>query len=252
MSYVPLAFPFDVRTDVASFTANVQQTAAVNTTVGNPTTVVNLPVPKVNDVLAVLYQSQNATTDRVVITPPGGTTINGVEGSLTMFVASLRFNDFGVFQASSPTAWSIIGDRRTPHSAQIVATTGQSIPNNVETLIQFDTAIYNLGDIVDLAQDRITLNRPAIVAVSGGWGEELQLKNNDQMICTLTKNGVNDRTAQNFGHGAAQTLTTAIESTFLGVAGDFFQLEVLQDSGGAITVSTDVTRRPIPSVTESV
>ena len=124
-------------------------------------------------------------------------------------------------------------------ACRIRRTTNQSIVNSTETAIIFDVEDFDQGNMADLVANptRITIATAGIYLV-GGWNAWDASTAGDRAI-RIIKNGepvadgivMKDSPAPN---GVTTEPTRAVNTIFKFAAGDYIELFIVQNSGGAL------------------
>ena len=121
-----------------------------------------------------------------------------------------------------------------PLSAHIRRTTNQSIPNNTNTNVIFDTEITDVGDLFDVGTpDRILLTEPGIWICGGGVRWASNVTGTRQISLTPPGVGsfvVDERIPTSGGYDHP------ITGRFLVTTATFLRMKVLQTSGVALNI----------------
>lgn len=126
-----------------------------------------------------------------------------------------------------------------PPKARVGKTLNQSIPNGVNTAIQFDTELYDTDNIHDVAVNntRLTCNTAGEYLISGAvrWASN----GTGVRVSFISVNGTariaqQDAAAPAGTYAFSQQLVTQYHLN----AGDYVELLVYQDSGSALNVET--------------
>ncbi len=162
----------------------------------------------------------------VVIDPNGA---EGIDGQLTL---SLYVRNDAVRIVSDGANWNVISDEIRPHTAKMTREAPQLIPGWAQTGIDFDTEVFDIGDLANIGTDRITIRRTGrylvtaiyTTGLSPRWEAELQVWLNGVAIC-----------APRIGNATVSNTTLSVQwSDVLALnAGDFLQLKVEQYSKNA-------------------
>jgi hypothetical protein len=145
----------------------------------------------------------------------------------------------------------LLGGNISFRGALVTRTSAQSISNSTWTAIQYQSEVYDTSAIFDAGSPtRLTVPSgvtKVVVKANTNW----QGSASGQRQITIRKNGVSfgDSTSSayqgqpNQGTGSAGSGNQNIASPVLSVtAGDYFECEVFQDSGGALNVAHSNTK----------
>lgn len=118
----------------------------------------DLPVPSaVSDRIRVSLTNGNASWE-CVIRAAAGVTINGASLGAEwsrLFIA----REYVEFRATSLTNWDVWDDGRIPQQGKMRQDTAQDFTHDTATKVAFDSGIKNVGDFIDLANDRFVPRR---------------------------------------------------------------------------------------------
>lgn len=140
-----------------------------------------------------------------------------------------------VFLLCNGSAWVQVAGKSIPHQCRLTLTSNQSIANNTVTAVNFTTEGFDNAGLHDTATntERITIRRTGRYMIGGSarWTSNAS----GSRFCAINLNGgagtadlVRDRKLPSTE--SEVSLTTLVSLT----AGDFIQLNVYQDSGGAL------------------
>jgi len=126
------------------------------------------------------------------------------------------------------------------YSAGVYRTTNQSIPNATNTNVIFDTEAFDNGDMVDLGTNNERVTIPFAGRYQVSFSVEFASNATGRRRIVLRKNGVSG------GAGVMQAIDVAasgVNDTEIGgsrllnlAANDYLELEIYQDSGGALDI----------------
>jgi hypothetical protein len=182
------------------------------------------------------FRMASALTKLVTLDAGVGGTIDGVRTRVMWAdeVALLRYLGSQV--------WVKIAGKTIPHNCKVTATSQQAIANDTVTVISVDTAIFNVGSLADLSNERITARRAGnylcqcYAGLTADVTFQIRLRQNGtSIITTISPTGSG-------GYGSVSSSLAPLAAT------DYIDMAVYQASGSSRT--TDGSPYPSIAVTE--
>jgi len=208
------------------------------------------PNVSLTDGVTVIVRAQGANTVTNPTFAPDGLTaktiVKGDNESLTIGDIAGSSHELILKYNSTNDNWSLLnalGSGR--HRGALANLSGsQSIPDSTDTAISLDDEVYDTDSIHDVSVNSSRLTVPANVTKVKVCGKlDTGTISAGYVIVSITKNGITypgysrlvEWAPSAAGANVFMLSTTVIEVT----AGDYFELEVYQTSGSAISASGD-------------
>lgn len=192
-----------------------------------------LPAGAAGDVIEVNISVGDATYALVLI---GDTSITINGGSAATEWSRLITTKENVrFIATSSTNWNVVMDGRIPCTGAISDTNAQNIDNTTYTKVTFDTSNADIGGLVDLANDKITVRRAGVYRICA----QIYYHNfaASSLICQTYKNGsatgMPYSEESTYGMGTNSYGVPQVNSFVTLAAADYIELYGRQNSGSA-------------------
>jgi len=134
--------------------------------------------------------------------------------------------------------WAAPAGGSTFAGVSLQQTTGQSISNNTDTFLTFDTENFDTNAFHDNSTNNTRITIPA---GKGGYYQfnfavRYTSGSSNALVAKLYKNGVEAQV--NVITASSQAPTHTFSTAFAGAVADYFQIIVYQNSGGTLTTDT--------------
>lgn len=198
---------------VATATKTANYDAAVNDLVvcdcSGGSFTVTLPTPSNNDEVGVLLLA-DTVPNTVTIDSDGGS-ILGKNGSQGATIDLYIENDYVRLKYLGSNVWQLVDDERTLHYAHMRgdATTGQTVPHNTTTVIDFATEVEDNAGLSDVTTNEVTIRRAGTYSITASagvasgavleiWNLNLRLNGSNIRGATSTPAAVSSNVVHNF------------------------------------------------------
>lgn len=188
------------------------------------------------------YLYYNSVTDIIMVW--NGTAWANISTVPTSAVGVSITDGGGYYVATDvEAALQEIADREAPHIARIWRTAAQTIGTGANTAVQFQNVLFDTDSMADLGTDNTRLTVPAgasKVRVSGHVAFDGNATGFRR--CDLGVNGtfLGDGTDHEFSpHATEKTHLTVTSDIRIVTPGDYFQMNVYQDSGGNLDLNAN-------------
>ena len=177
-------------------------------------------------------------TQNTVVDAAGDLLYGTAADTLTRLAIGTAGQVLTVNSGATAPQWASPAGGSTFAGCSIQQTSGQSISNNTDTFLTFDTENFD----TDAFHDNSTNNtRITIPAGKGGYYQfNFALRytggTSNALVAKLFKNGVEAQV--NVLTNSSQVPTHAFSTAFAGAVSDYFQIAVYQNSGGTLTTDT--------------
>lgn len=117
---------------------------------------------------------------------------------------------------------------------------GQSIPNNADTAIAWDTEVYDTDSMVNVGganPSRVVINTAGKVSIKAGLS--IGSNSSNTRVLKIRKNGTTILANQNCQINGGYAENT-IDTDDAAIVGDYYEAIVYQDSGGALSTVAKV------------
>lgn len=208
---------------------------------------ITLPASPDNGALVGAHLDATASNRTVTLAPGMGDTIES-HGDHILYIED---DYFEVVYNDTTDTWSYRAKDVQPHVCRIYRGTAQTLTTATNTKIQFGTVEYDQGGLADLTNFRVTIRRPGLYKVAGGFN--LSVDPGKGATGTLNINdttNIRNFTSYNPTAGSDTAFAHPPQTDYICVAGDDFYLYAEHNHGSDRNTLTSAPGRPYLSVTE--
>jgi len=147
------------------------------------------------------------------------------------------------------TGWVKIGGKTIAMNAVITLTASQTIPDDTDTKIEYDTTIINVGSMTDIGNNEIDIRRAGNYSMFGSVIFD-NLENTVLISGHIYKDAASLRNIQRYSTGNGRKVNLDISVAAALAAGEVVSMEIFQNSGVGKAPRFSMTLEPTLIVTE--
>lgn len=228
-------------TKTAAYTAVAGEEVLCDTNAAAGDFDITMPAsPSVGDVVRIVLITDHATRDvkidRNSSNWMGSTTAN-VEDK---YMLCLEGDSVTVKYMGGGVGWSVIEDSIQSHNARMRPNTQTaSMPNGNLVQLVYDTSVYDIGGLIDLANEKFTVRRPGIYQIGLGYSLAFTVSGSKQeaFIQTTTDGYILQDTKYAFGSDVSNIVNSIAYEV---PEGDDITFNGRQNNGTTLTSRTDL------------
>ncbi len=195
---------------------------------------ITLPAAASNAARTYYIKKTNSSSDIITIDGNGAETIDGAT-TLVLYIQ----NDACRIVCDG-SAWYVLEQHFTPHSAFMSNTADQTIPNTTNTKLAFDNETYDYGNIADYTtNDRIDIKRAGRYLIVGSLRTNAVLDLGEGASIDIKINNSTSPMNAWFESAASDQNVFVTGSIILNLAaGDYIEMYSWQNEGGDVTTGS--------------
>ncbi len=204
---------------------------------------ITLPAAASNSGRVYYIKKTNSSENEITIDGNSTETIDGA----TEVVLYVQYDAIRILCDGSN--WHIVADERIPHTASMKRTTAQSMPHNTTTDVDFNSEVFDIGNIADITTDKITIKRAGKYLLTGSGG--ITVENLDRVNVNVDVEGTTEAanwlscsfTASDATHIASASVVVNLAS------GDEIDMSMYQYDDSAGGAQNTHTGAGVPTLT---